>query len=122
MSFLDIMQIIIFIIGVFAFCLSLYFLRFFAQAPYGDGMAIAMRSFLVEQIISTLATLYFSYNALHSSISGLPEQNWNNVTPEISSVLRIIIFFAMIFSTSKLAYEIIKIQKKLKEDPERLDN
>ena len=112
MSFLDIMQILIFVVGIIACSLAIYFLILFRHTTENDGLVVAMKTFLIEQFISAMSTLYFSFNALYSSITGLPKENWNNVTPEISTILRIAIFLAMILSTGKLCYEIKKIQQE----------
>lgn len=121
MIFLSFAQIIIFIMGAVAFGMSVYFFGFFAKAAKGDGIAFAMRTFLIEQMISSSSVLYFSFNAFYQCIILHSTEDWNNNGPEIVTFLRACIFGAMICSTAKLAVEIIKIQKEKEQQEHEKD-
>jgi hypothetical protein len=71
-----------------------------------------MQAFLIEQIVSTLGTLIFASNSLISSVFEAPPSDWNNLGPEVSTVIRLLIFGAMLHSTVYLSYEIKKIIKE----------
>ena len=106
-----ILQFVIFVMGVAAVMLSGYFIVFFNsyKSHKNQGLRFTMQLFLGEQIVTSVGTLIFATSSLLSAIGGTEYLRWNSVTPEISTVIRAMMFGAMLLSTIKLTSEVMKI-------------
>ena len=77
-----------------------------------------MQLFLCEQIITSIGTLIFSYSSLASAVGGHDYLRWNNISPEWATLIRAMMFGAMLLSTLKLTAEVRKIIAEQGRDDE----
>ena len=105
------LQFVIFALGCLAVLLSGYYISFFSsyRKRKNAGLRLTMQLFLGEQIITSVGTLIFSYSSLVAAVGGQDYLRWNNVTPEVATIIRAMMFGAMLLSTLKLSVEVRKI-------------
>ena len=104
---LNALQVITFCMGATSFGLAVRFYLFFVRSNH--HLSRTMRFFLVEQIVTSLGTLAFSTNSLAATLTGVPESEWNNVTPELAIAIRVAMFGAMIQSTTALSLSVMRV-------------
>lgn len=100
-------QWFVFALGVAAVAMSVAFWLFFRRSS--TQMAQAMQAFLVEQFVSGVGTLLFSSNSLLATISGVPESEWNNMSPLVAQLIRLVMFGAMLHSTLRLGLVVRRV-------------
>ena len=115
-----ILQFVIFILGCIAVLLSGYYVAFFSsyKKRKNAGLRLTMQLFLCEQIITSIGTLIFSYSSLASAVGGHDYLRWNNISPEWATLIRAMMFGAMLLSTLKLTAEVRKIIAEQGRDDE----
>lgn len=107
-------QYAVFLCGVVSLSLAIRFAVFFSSSNH--HLSKTMMRFLVEQIVSSLGTLLFSISSLMATITGMPEEMWNATPPLVAITIRMVMFAAMIESTSSLS---MSIQRVVTSDSER---
>lgn len=104
---LEVLQVLVFLAGLTAVCIAGWFVRFFARCK--KSLSVAMKWILCEQIASGVVTLIFSANSLAHTFLGHSSDSWNSINPAAAIILRTIMFSVMIYSTVRLAREVIRI-------------
>lgn len=100
-------QILIASMGFIAVGLAIRFIIFFRRST--KPLSYAMQAFLWEQTVSASCTLIFASSSLYAAVTGLPEETWNRIPPNIADLLRTLMFGVMIYSTTKLSNEVRRI-------------
>lgn len=101
------MQVIVFLMGCVAIHRAVEFYCFFYRS--NRGISKAMRWFLVEQIVSASGVMFFSMHSLFGAVTGEPQGEWNAVTPFSATIVRTVMFWIMIHSTTRLSVEVQRI-------------
>lgn len=106
----SILQILVLLVGVYALTQAIRHAIFFSSSR--DSLSWAMVAFMIEQIISSIATLIFSMNSLLRNFSGVQYGDWNIIDPHFAICLRAAMFLAMIHATDAMSNEIRKIKNE----------
>ncbi len=109
--FLEFFQLIVFLMGLVAVLLAIYFIRFFSRSK--KPLSIAMMAFLIEQVLSSAGTMIFSSNSLLATLLGRDPEEWNSIDPWFAILIRFVMFGAMLHSTIRLSVEVKKINDQM---------
>lgn len=104
---LDAMQLVVFGLACWSVYLAVRHAIFFRTCSRHIGQSMML--FFVEQIICSVGTMIFSANSLYATLSGDVAANWNTVDPWAAVGIRVVMFLAMIHSTTHLTHSIREI-------------
>ena len=105
------LQVLVFLIGIYALMQAVRHAIFFSTSK--DSLSWAMVAFMIEQIISSSATLIFAINSLLRTFCGEAYGHWDIIDPKLAILLRAAMFIAMVHATESMANEIRKIKNEL---------